>query len=82
MRVLDAMDLKDVELNPSITTMPVEEQFWHQFDGFYQLTEKSMRKELPHFVTDPANLAKVEALLESGDAASDSLKGEETRQIA
>ena len=82
MRVLDAMDLKDIELNPSITTMPVEEQFWHQFDGFYQLTEKSMRKELPHFVTDPANLAKVEALLESGDAAADSLKGEETRQIA
>ena len=81
MRVLDAMDLKDIQFNPHTTSMPVEEQFWHQYDGFYQLTEKSMRKELPHFITDPANLAKVEAMIESGDGA-EGLTAEETRQIA
>lgn len=34
MRVLDAMDLKDVNFTQQ-TSMPVEEQFWQQFDGFY-----------------------------------------------
>jgi len=41
-----------------------------------------MRKELPHFITDPNNLAKVEALLESGESGDASLPAEETRQIA
>ena len=61
--------------------MPVEEQFWQQFDGFYQLTEKAMRKDLPHFITDPANQAKVEALLEEGNSDA-ALPGDVTRQIA
>lgn len=62
--------------------MPVEEQFWQQFDGFYQLTESGMRKELPNFITDPSNLAKVSALLEDGGNPEDALPSEETRQIA
>jgi len=42
-----------------------------------------MRKELPHFITDPANQAKVEALLEEGNVnAGEALGGETTRQIA
>jgi len=42
-----------------------------------------MRKELPHFITDPANQAKVEALLEEGNVkAEEALGGETTRQIA
>lgn len=43
-----------------------------------QLTEEQMRKELPHFVTDPANQAKVEALLEGRNAIS----SEETRKLS
>lgn len=62
-RVLDAMGLKNVQFSQH-TAMPSEEQFWQQFDGFYQLTESSMRKELPNFISDPSNLAKVSALLE------------------
>lgn len=80
MRVLDTLDLGDVTVS-QLTSMPVEEQFWQQFDGFYQLTEKDMRKELPNFITDPANLAKVQALLSEGDSDK-ALPAEETRQIA
>lgn len=78
--VLDALDLGTVEFS-QMTAAPAEEQFWAQFDGFYQLTEKSMRKELPNFVSDPANLAKVQALLSEGDSDK-ALPAEETRQIA
>lgn len=28
MRVLDAMDLKEIKFSPYTTAMPVEEQFW------------------------------------------------------
>jgi hypothetical protein len=41
-----------------------------------------MRKELPKFITDPANLAKVQALLEGSDNRVSGLPAEETRQIA
>ena len=81
LRVLDALDLADVSFTQT-TAMPVEEQFWQQFDGFYQLTESGMRKELPNFITDPSNLAKVSALLEDGGNPEDALPSEETRQIA
>lgn len=58
MRVLDALRLGDVEFSNN-TSMPSEEQFWQQFDGIYQMTEKEMRKDLPFFITDPANRAKI-----------------------
>ena len=80
-RVLDALDLGEVSFTKT-TSMPVEEQFWQQYDGFYQLTEKSMRKELPNFITDPSNLAKVQAMLEDGTDSAAALPLEETRQIA
>jgi hypothetical protein len=41
-----------------------------------------MRKELPRFITDPSNLAKVQALLADGSDAASALPAEETRQIA
>ena len=81
LRVLNAMGCSDVTISQT-TAMPVEEQFWQQFDGNFQLTESGMRKELPQFVTDPANLAKVNALLEDGDEAAAALPEEVTRQIA
>lgn len=72
--VLDALDLGTVEFS-QMTAAPAEEQFWAQFDGFYQLTEKSMRKELPNFVSDPANLAKVQAMLTADDNAQNAITG-------
>ena len=45
------------------TAQPYEEQFWEQFDTYMELSEQEMIKELPAFVTDPSNRAKVEALL-------------------
>jgi len=42
MRVLDTMGLNVVEFNKH-TAMPVEEQFWEQFDIIFDLSEKEMR---------------------------------------
>ncbi len=79
MRVLDTMGLGAITFNDK-TAMPTEEQFWEQFDGVYQLTEAEMRAELPNFVTDPNNRAKVDALMEG---RTESLKeAESTRQLA
>ena len=80
-RVLDTMGLNKIQFT-QLTAMPTEEQFWQQFDGFYQLTESGMRKELPNFISDPSNLAKVAALLEQGTSPDEALPIEETRQIA
>jgi hypothetical protein len=43
--------------------MPYEQQFWEQFDIIMGLSEDEMRQELPNFITDPSNQAKVDALL-------------------
>ena len=79
-KVLGALGLGQVAITHT-TAMPVEEQFWQQFDVINDLTESSMRKELPNFISDPSNQAKVQAMLGSSDAAS-ALPAEETRQIA
>ena len=78
--MLGAVGLGKVDITTQ-TAMPVEEQFWQQFDVINDLTESSMRKELPNFISDPSNQAKVQAMLGSSDAAS-ALPAEETRQIA
>lgn len=79
MRVMDTMGLGAVDFNHT-TAMPTEEQFWQQFDGVYELTEAEMKRELPNIVTDPSNLAKVNALLEGH---TQQIKAEEqTRQLA
>lgn len=77
MRVLETMGLGAIQFN-STSAQPLEEQFWDQFDGVYQLTEQELTRELPNFVTDPNNRAKVDALL---SGRSDDSK-EQTRQLA
>jgi hypothetical protein len=44
-----------------------------------ELSQEEMRREFPTFVTDPANRAKVEALLAGRNR--EALGHEETRQI-
>lgn len=78
--MLDTLGLGSVEFTQT-TSMPAEEQFWQQFDGNFELTEAEMRKELPLFINDPSNLAKVEALLQAGEQPQLAQK-EETRQLS
>ena len=61
-KVFKQMGLDAIEFNHN-SAQPLEEQFWEQFDGAYQLNEAEMRADLPVFITDPNNRAKVEALL-------------------
>lgn len=76
MKVLKTMGLDAVEFNPH-TAQPLEEQFWEQFDGVFNLTEAEMRSDLPLFITDPNNRARVEALIGGGAAGS----AENTRRL-
>jgi len=62
MRVMSAMGLDAVEFNTK-STEPLEDQFWTQFDGMYDLTEAKMKDDIDLFVTDPTNQAKVEAIM-------------------
>ena len=61
------------------TAEPFETQFWNNFDGQFNLTEISMREELPYFITDPSNRMKVEAIMEG---RADALEAEETKQLS
>lgn len=61
-KVMEKMGLSCVEFDRK-TSMPYEDQLWEQFDLLMQLTEEGMMKELPLFVVDPSNKAKVEALM-------------------
>jgi len=56
------MGLNDIEIERK-TAMPYEEQFWDQIDDIFGLTEEKLHEDLPYFVVDPSNQAKVEALL-------------------
>ena len=62
MRVMSALGMDAVEFNFK-TAEPLEHQFWEQFDGMYELTEASMKEDLPMIVTDPSNRAAIEAIL-------------------
>jgi len=79
MRVLEVMGLEGVVFNNK-SAQPLEEQFWEQFDGAFDLSEQEMRRELPNFVTDPSNQAKVQALL-AGDGTA-AIDGEQTQRLA
>ena len=61
-RVMAKLGLDNIEIDRK-TAQPYEEQFWDQYDVIMELTEQEMMNELPAFVTDPSNKAKVEALL-------------------
>lgn len=62
MRCMKAMGMDAVEFNHK-SAEPLEEQFWTQFDGMFDLTEASMKEDLPLIVTDPSNRAALEAVL-------------------
>ncbi len=59
---MSALGMDAVEFNFK-TAEPLEHQFWEQFDGMYELTEASMKEDLPMIVTDPSNRAAIEATL-------------------
>ena len=59
---MEKLGLDHIEIDKK-SAQPYEEQFWEQFDYLQNLTEEEMKKELPYFITDPTNQAKVEALL-------------------
>jgi hypothetical protein len=61
-RVMESLGLSKVEIDRK-TAQPYEEQFWDQFDVIFELSEDGLQRELPAFVTDPSNKAKVEALI-------------------
>ena len=78
LRVMDKMSLGHIQFDRH-SAQPYEEQFWDQYDVLMELSEEDMYKELPTFVTDPSNRAKVEALLQGRQR--DALDSENTRQI-
>jgi hypothetical protein len=67
---MNALGFETMEFDDK-TAMPMEDQFWDQFDGIYSLTEAGMKAELPNMITDPQNRIAVQALLaERGDTAA------------
>lgn len=71
MRVLEAIGLGNVEFDHT-SAEPVEEQFWKQMDGIYELTESEMRQQIPHIVGGN-NRSKVDALLAGGEETTHKL---------
>lgn len=59
---MKALGLSHVEIDRK-SAEPYETQFWEQYDVLFELSEEGLARELPAFVTDPANKAKVEALI-------------------
>jgi len=68
MRVMSALGLDNIEFNTLHTAEPIEEQFWNQFDGIYDLNEEDMKAELDVIISDPSNRAQVEAILKEHEA--------------
>jgi len=77
-RVMEAIGMNDVELTAT-TAENYEDQFWSNFDGVYNLTEETLREEIPYFVTDTSNRMKVEAIMEG--RAQETLETEDTQQL-
>jgi len=61
-RIMEKLGLDQIKIDRK-SAQPYEQQFWDQYDVVQELNEEEMRKELPAFVTDPANKAKVEAII-------------------
>lgn len=59
---MEKLGLDHIEIDRK-SAQPYEEQFWEQYDVIQELSDEDMQSELPYFVTDPANKAKVEALI-------------------
>jgi len=60
-KILKWLGLDNVEINPA-TAQPVEEQFWEQFDGIFELSEKEMNHHIELFLTtdEQARIAALE----------------------
>lgn len=76
---MEALGLNRIEIDRK-TAQPYEEQFWDQYDVIMELSEEGLARELPAFITDPANRAKVEALM-SGRRAT-AIGSESTHKLA
>lgn len=76
LRVMEKLGLHNIEINRK-SAQPYEEQFWDQYDVVFELSEQEMLREIPSFVTDPSNQAKVEALVEGRRA----IAAENSRRI-
>ena len=61
-RVLEALSLHRIDVDRK-SAQPYEEQFWEQYDVIMELSEDGLARELPAFVTDPTNKAKVDAII-------------------
>ena len=61
-RVMESLGLNKIEVDRK-SAQSYEEQFWDQYDVIMELSEEGLNRELPVFVTDPSNKAKVEALI-------------------
>lgn len=66
---MEALQLNKIEIDRK-TAQSYEEQFWDQFDVIFELSEDGLNRELPAFVTDPANKAKIEAVLSGRKGAT------------
>jgi hypothetical protein len=77
-KVMEALGMNEISLDKN-TAEDYESQFWTNFDGVYNLTEVTMREEIPYFITDTSNRMKVEAIMEG--RAQESVEAEETQQL-
>jgi len=78
LNVMEKLGLDKVKFDTK-TSMPYEQQFWEQFDILMELNEEDMMKEVPAFVVDPSNKARVEALL--AGRKMDAVGAEQSRLI-
>ena len=62
-RVFAAVGLGNFQAS-IVTAQAFDSQFWTHFDQHFNLTEISMREELPNLIANPANRMKVEAIIE------------------
>lgn len=77
-KVMEKLGLGQIEIDRK-TAQPYEEQFWDQYDTIMELSEEEMIRELPTFVVDPTNQAKVEALI--AGRKQQAIGAESTRRI-
>lgn len=78
LRIMDKLGLDQIKIDKK-SAEPYEHQFWAQFDVVQELTEEEMRREIPAFVTDPSNKARVEAIISGRGQAA--LGGQHTHRL-
>ena len=76
-RVMTALGMNEVELDTK-TAEPYESQFWSNLDGVFNLSDATLKEEIPYFITDTSNRMKVEAIMEGRNQEAI----EETQQLS